>query len=90
MFADPGVLNLIPARSHTLVEIGHEIFFLVILLLPLIQEGLVSVTRESMYTKYWLTASQACPGKSVVRLTDLLDMTIPVDWDVKPQSKQKL
>ena len=26
-----------------------------------------------------------CPGISVVRLIDRLDMTIPVDWDVKPQ-----
>ena len=26
--------------------------------------------------------------KSVVRRTDCLDMTIAVDWDVKPQSKQ--
>ena len=26
--------------------------------------------------------------KSVVRLTDHLDMTIAVDWDVKPQTKQ--
>ena len=25
------------------------------------------------------------PRKSVVRLTDRLDMTIDVDWDVKPQ-----
>ena len=28
------------------------------------------------------------PRKSVVRLTDRLDMTIVVDWDVKPQNKQ--
>ena len=25
--------------------------------------------------------------KSVVRITDCLDMTIAVDWDVKPQAK---
>ena len=30
--ADPGVASLIPAQSHTFVEIDHEIFFLVILL----------------------------------------------------------
>ena len=30
--ADPGVANLIPARSHTFVEIGHEIISMVILL----------------------------------------------------------
>ena len=30
--------------------------FMAILFLPLIQEGLLSVTIESVYTKYWLTA----------------------------------
>ena len=30
--ADPGVASLIPARSHTFVEIDHKIFFTVILL----------------------------------------------------------
>ena len=29
--ADPGVASLIPARSHTFVEIGHEIISTVIL-----------------------------------------------------------
>ena len=28
------------------------------------------------------------PWKSVVRLSDRLDMTIVVDWDIKPQTKQ--
>ena len=52
---DPGVASSIPARSHTFVEIGHEILSTVILLLLLIQEGLLSVTNESMCMKYWLT-----------------------------------
>ena len=39
--ADPGVQSLIPARSHTFVAIDHEIISTVILLLPLIQEGVV-------------------------------------------------
>ena len=30
--ADPGVASLIPVRSHTFVEIGHEIISTVILL----------------------------------------------------------
>ena len=47
--ADPEIVRLIPARSST-----HEIFSTVIFLL-LIQEGLLSVTNESMCTKYWLT-----------------------------------
>ena len=38
------------------VEIDHEIISMVILILPLIQEGLLSVTSERMCTKYWLTA----------------------------------
>ena len=52
--ADPGVASSIPAQSQTFIEIDHEI--MVILLLPLIQEGLLSVTSKSMCTKYWLTA----------------------------------
>ena len=50
--ADPGIMNLILAQSHTFVEIDYEIFSIVFLVL-LIQEGLVSVTSESMCTKYW-------------------------------------
>ena len=53
--ADPGVVSSIPARSHALVEVDHEIISKVILLLPLIQERL-SVSSESMCIKYWLTA----------------------------------
>ena len=54
--ADPGVGNMIPARSLTFVEIDHEIVSTAISSLPLIQEGLLSVTSESMCTKFWLTA----------------------------------
>ena len=49
--ADPGVPSMITARSKyicTFVVIDHEIIFTVILLLPLIQEGLLSVKGESM------------------------------------------
>ena len=56
LIADLGVVSLIPAWSHTFVEIDHETFSMIILLLLLIQEGLVSVTSESMCMKYWLTA----------------------------------
>ena len=83
--AYPGVASLIPARSHTCGDwswnnfYGHSTPFRWI-----IQEGLWSVTRESMCTNYWLTALQACPGKSVVRWTDPSAMTIAVDLgDVK-------
>ena len=54
--ADPGVVSSIPAWFHTFVEIDHELLFMFILLLPLIQKGIESVTSESMHTKQWLTA----------------------------------
>ena len=47
--ADPGVESLIRIRSHTFVEINHGIISTVILLLPLIQEVLLSVTSKSIY-----------------------------------------
>ena len=37
--ADPGVASLIPAWSHTLVEIEHEIISTVILLLSIFKKG---------------------------------------------------
>ena len=42
LIADPGVVSLITVQPHTFLEIDHEIFSKVILLLPLIQEGLLS------------------------------------------------
>ena len=56
--ADPGDASSITARSHTFVEINHEIISADILPPPflLIQERLLSVTSKSMCTKYWLTA----------------------------------
>ena len=54
MNADPGFVISIPAQIHTFVEIDHEIISIGIVLL--IQEGLLSVTSESMYMKYWLAA----------------------------------
>ena len=37
-------------RQHSFVEIDHEIFSIVILSLPLIQEGQLSVSGERMCT----------------------------------------
>ena len=59
----------VQARSHAFVEIDYETLSTVIVLLPLIQEGLVSVTSESICTKL----SHPCPEKK------WLDMTIVVD-----------
>ena len=47
------VTSPIPVRSHTFMEIDCEIISTAILILPLIQEGLLSVTSESMCMKYW-------------------------------------
>ena len=44
--SDPGLASLIPAWSHTFVETDHEIISTAVLLLPLIKEGLLSVTSE--------------------------------------------
>ena len=37
-------------RQHSFVQVDHEIFSTVILSLPLIQEGQLSVSGERMYT----------------------------------------
>ena len=39
-----------PGRQHSFVETDHEIFSTVILSLPLIQEGQLSVSGEIIYT----------------------------------------
>ena len=49
----------------------------------IIQEGLLSVTSESMCTKYWLIACSSLPRKSVVRWTDRPAMTLAVDLGCK-------
>ena len=48
----PGGCGFNPHRGlqHSFVEIGHEIFSTVILSLPLIQEGQLSVSGERMCT----------------------------------------
>ena len=43
--ADPGVGSSIPAWSHTFLEIDCEQISMVILLLPLIQEGLLTCCK---------------------------------------------
>ena len=47
-----GVGSSIQAQSHTFMEIDLEIVSMVIPHVSLIQEGLLSVTSESMCTKY--------------------------------------
>ena len=78
---------LIPAHPDNFVEIFHEIFSTVIPLLPLIPEGLLSVTSEVLVNRLY-TISLCLPRESVVWLTYHLDMTIAVDCDDKPKPKQ--
>ena len=52
-------------RQHPFVETNHEIFSTVILSLPLIQEGQLSVSGERMCTI--LSRGLSLPSKSVVR-----------------------
>ena len=89
LIADPGAVSLSPVFSNTFVEIDHQIFSPVILLLPLIQEGLLSITSEehSILVNH---SSLSWPRESVVnyRLTDQFDMTIAVDCKVKLQTIQ--
>ena len=63
--ADLGVSSLIPALSHTFMEIISGPFSS----LPLIQEGMLSVKSESMCTKYKLVNClvKLAQEKSVVR-----------------------
>ena len=46
----PGGHGFNPRRQHSFVEIDHEIFSVVILSLPLIQEGQLLVSGERMCT----------------------------------------
>ena len=58
-------------------EIGHEIFSMVILSLPLIQEGQLSVSGERMCTiLVYRLEDIACPGKVWLGKLTALDMTL--------------
>ena len=65
----------------------HILSFLV----PLIPDGQLSVTGESMCTKYWLTrfGGPSLPMKSVVRLTDHPNLTIAVYRGCKTISQER-
>ena len=63
--ADPGVVSSIPARSHTSVEIDHEIISTVILL-PSADSRRVVISYKRKYVhNYWLTACSSLPRKKV-------------------------
>ena len=75
-------------RQHSFVEIDHEIFSTVILSLPLIQEGQLSVSAENMCTilvnrlEDW-----ACPVNVWLGKLTELDMT-PLGWLGRKTSTQ--
>ena len=76
--------------SSFLVEISHEIISMAILL-PSDDSRKVAVSYKRKYEHKVLVNClvQLAQEKSVVRLTDHLDMTIAVDRDVKNQTKPK-
>ena len=65
----PGGRGFNPRRSrqHSFVEIDHEIFSTVILSLPLIQEGQLSVSGERMHNNGVPLRGLSLPSKRVVR-----------------------
>ena len=69
--ADPGVASSIPARSHTFVEIDHEIISTVILLLPLIYSRRVVVSYKRKYVHELLVNRLFKPAQEKVWLGEL-------------------
>ena len=67
--ADPGVVSLILARSHTFLESDHEIISMVILL-PFpesFKKGCRQLQAKVCARSTGKPLVQACPGKSVVK-----------------------
>ena len=54
--------NLHRGQQHSFMKIDHEIFSVVILSLPLIQEGQLSVS-DTECAQYWLTAWRTKPAQ---------------------------
>ena len=68
------VASSIPARSHTFVEIDHEIISTVILLLPLIYSRRVVVSYKRKYVQELLVNRLFKPAQEKVWLGEL---TVP-------------
>ena len=85
----PGGCGFNPRRGwqHSFMETGHEIFSMVILTLPLVQEGQLSVSGERLCT-ILVNCSEdiACPVNLWLGKLTALDHW--VDWVIKPQHKQ--
>ena len=67
--ADPGVASSIPARSHTFMDIDHEIISTVILLFSAesFKKGCCHLQAKVCAQSTSKLLVQACPGKSLVR-----------------------
>ena len=67
--ADPGVGSSIPVRSHTFMEIDHEMISTVILLpsADSFKKGCCQLQAKVCVQITGQPLVQACPGKSVVR-----------------------
>ena len=76
-----------PGRQHSFMEIDHEIFSTVILSLPLIQEGQLSVSGKRMGTILVIRLEdEAYPVKVWLGKLTALDMT-PYDWALQLNTK---
>ena len=69
--ADPGVASSIPVRSHTFVEIDHEIISTVILPLPLIHSRRVVVSYKRKYMHKLLVNRLFKPAQEKVWIDEL-------------------
>ena len=87
--ADPGVVSLIPARSHTFVEIDHEIISMAILL-PSTDSRRVFVSHKRKCVHEVLVNPLVKLAQEKVWLRDRPDMIKAVDWDVKHQTTNVL
>ena len=72
--ADPGVASSIPVRSHSFVEIDHEMISTVILLLPLIHSRRVVVSYKRKFVHELLVNRLFKPAQEKVWLGEL---TVP-------------
>ena len=89
--ADPGVASSIPARSHTFVEIDHEIISTVILLpsAESFMKGCCQLQAKVCARLLVNCLFKLAQEKSVVRWTDRLAMTIAVDLGRKATKTNK-
>ena len=72
--ADPEVASSIPARSHTFVEIDHEVIYTVILLLSAESFKKIVVTYKRKYVHRLLVNRLLKPAQEKVWLSE---MTVP-------------